>query len=177
MICLVTGSSGSGKTTMLGELAENFRNHKLTPGGFTAPGSWLGGKRSGFVLHDLYQSTDYALAETGKSGAEIQGRVVFNEETLDRGDLLLQQQANGTMIDFIIVDEVGPFEIRGRGWAPSLDVLAKTEIPQIWSVRTDLIGIVPEHWGFRPAFVFSALTDRADMVFRKISETCIFPLR
>ncbi len=177
MIFLLTGTSGSGKTTMLGELAEIFRNHKLVAGGFTAPGSWLGGKRSGFVLHDLYHKTNYPLAKTDKSGTNMQGRFVFDEKTLVRGNLLLQQQANGTMIDFIIVDEVGPFEFRGRGWAPSLDVLAKTEIPQIWSVRTDLVGIVPEHWGFRPAFVFSALTDKADMVFRKISETCIFPLR
>lgn len=177
MIFLLTGESGSGKTTLLKELAMMLRKNNLTPGGFTAPGTWHNGVRSGFVLHDLYHKTNYPLAEIGKTGTEMQGRFVFNEETLGVGNILLQQQANDIIIDFILVDEVGPFELRGKGWAPSLELLARVEKPQIWTVRPQLVDQVPERWGFRPIHVFSALMDSPEQVFRKITELCSFPKR
>jgi nucleoside-triphosphatase THEP1 len=177
MIFLLTGDSGSGKTTLLKELASQFTANGIITGGFTAPGSWLNGKRSGFTLHDLYNKLDYVLAETGKSGSEMYGRFVFNEETLKSGNHLLSTQAAQNDIDLIVVDEVGPYELSGKGWAPALNILAKSPRPQIWAVRPELIADVQSSWAFTPSAVFPVLHQKADDIFQKICKQCNFPLK
>lgn len=174
MIFLLTGDSGSGKTTLLSELASGFKVNGITTGGFTAPGSWLNGKRAGFMLHDLYHDLDFTLAETGKSGSEMYGRFVFNEETLKSGNHLLSTQAAQNDIDLIVVDEVGPYELSGKGWAPALNILAKSPRPQIWVVRPELIADVQSRWAFKPSAVFSVLNQKADIIFQEICKQCNF---
>jgi len=177
MIFLLTGESGSGKTTLLIELAGILKNCGLATGGFTAPGTWLNGQRSGFILHDLCHNLDYPLAETGSSGVESHGRFVFNEETLATGTLLLKTQAREAKIDFVLIDEVGPFELKGRGWASSLDILACSGLPQLWVVRPELLKEVPLRWKFNPEAVFYAKTDSAGSVYRELAARCSFPQR
>lgn len=177
MIFLITGNSGSGKTTLLNELAALFENAGIITGGFTAPGKWIDGQRSGFILHDIQNNRDYPLAETGVEGPEKHGRFVFNENTLMAGNLLLKQQAGDPMTGFIIVDEVGPFELRNRGWALSLDILSRSEKPQLWAVRPALADQVCEQWKFKPAVTFSAVQDNADQIFLKITEFYLLPQR
>ncbi len=172
MIFLLTGISGSGKTTFLGELATILANNNLTPGGFTAPGLWDGGMRSGFRLFDLYHKKVYLLAETGKSGTEMQGPFAFDIGTLALGNKLLSQQVNHPQIDLIFVDEVGPFELRGKGWASSLKLIARAEKPQIWAVRPSLAEQVAERWNFVPALSFSVDEVNPEQVFRKIAGLC-----
>ncbi|NTW26447.1 MAG: hypothetical protein HGA37_17245 [Lentimicrobium sp.] len=177
MIFILTGQSGSGKTTLLNELAEIFRNNKLIPGGFTAPGTWLDGKRSGFMLNDLLDNKEYPLAESGKSGAAMYSHFGFFEQTLEIGNKLLARQATDPRLDMLIVDEVGPFELHGMGWAPSLDILSAAEIPQIWTVRAGLVETVAAHWNFKPEFIFFAPKESAEDVFNRIADSCNFPVR
>ncbi|MBK6967438.1 MAG: hypothetical protein IPH20_26960 [Bacteroidales bacterium] len=172
MIFLLTGDSGSGKTSLLNELAAIFRMHRITPGGFTAPGSWLNGARSGFVLHDLFHNNEYPLAETGGTGPEMQGHFVFNEKTLEFGNQLLINQHSDSAIDIIIVDEVGPFELRGKGWARSLDILTTSGKPQIWAVRPQLADRISDWWKLTPSFSFSVNENNPVSVFGKISDLC-----
>jgi nucleoside-triphosphatase len=172
MIFLVTGDSGTGKTTFLKDLATILRNKNFYPGGFTAPGSWHNGVRSGFVLHDLNHKKEYPLAETGKSGIVMQGPFVFNIETVELGNNLLLRQMNDPQIDLIFVDEVGPFELRGEGWAPSLEILVRVEKPQIWAVRPQLAEQVAERWNFVPALSFSVHEENPEQVFSKIAGLC-----
>jgi len=175
MIFILTGESGSGKTTLLNELAAVFRNNKLIAGGFTAPGTWLNGKRSGFVLHDLLDNKEYPLAESGKTGSAMYSHFGFFDQTLQMGNKLLATQATDPRLDILIVDEVGPFELHGMGWAPSLDILTSAEVPQLWTVRAGLVETVAAHWNFKPEFVFVASKESAEAVFKRIAESCNFP--
>ncbi|MHC1776745.1 MAG: nucleoside-triphosphatase [Lentimicrobium sp.] len=172
MIFLLTGESGSGKTNLLTELAVNFRIHNIKTGGFTAPGTWLNGIRSGFMLHDLFHNTEYPLAKTGGSGPEMQGRFVFEEKTFEFGNQLLMKQLAEPALDIIIVDEVGPYEVRGKGWASSLDLLATSEKPQIWAVRHQLVDQVTERWNFEPVILFLVKEVTPEQVFSKIDGIC-----
>jgi len=52
-------------------------------------------------------------------------------------------------VDLVIVDEVGPLELRGGGWAKALDLLKDFPKPQVWVVREELIEAVCEHWGLK----------------------------
>ncbi len=177
MIFILTGESGSGKTTLLNELVSVFRNNKLMTGGFTAPGTWLNGKRSGFILHDLLYNNEYPLAESGRTGSAMYSHFGFFEQTLQIGNNLLATQATDPRLDILIVDEVGPFELRGMGWAPSLDKLISAEVPQIWAVRAGLVEMVAAHWNFKPEFVFFASNASVEAVYNRISDSCNFPAR
>jgi nucleoside-triphosphatase THEP1 len=172
MIFLLTGESGSGKTTLLNELAEIFSRNGFICGGFTAPGTWLNGKRSGFILHDINHNIDLPLAETGHTGTETQGRFVFDRHTLDYGNRLLLDQIYNPETDFLIIDEVGPLEIKDMGWAPSLEIASLSVKPQLWVVRPGLTDSVQEKWEFTPTAVFSVSTHNAGSVFRDISGIC-----
>lgn len=173
-VFLLTGESGSGKTSLMTALSEILRSRHLNFGGFTAPGIWFNGKRAGFVLHDLKSGTERILAETRGSGTETYGRFVFNPVALRAGNQLLQDQAADPETDIILVDEVGPFELEGGGWSGSLEKLVQSGLPQLWAVRTKLVGPVCGMWRFEPAAVFSASADTAFSVYQKIAEVCGF---
>ena len=173
MIFLLTGESGSGKTTLLSDLNLILNSSGIKTGGFTAPGNWKDGIRSGFTLHDILHDTDYPLAQTDKPGSEMQGRFAFDTGTLLIGNRLLMEQSEHPFLDFIIVDEVGPFELRGMGWAPSLGRLSGSQKHQIWAVRPSLIDQVKESWKFIPGGVFRVPQDNAATVFRLINEVIL----
>jgi len=168
MIFLLTGESGSGKTTLLNELILIFSNRGIVTGGFTAPGIWEDRKRSGFTLHDNLNKTDYPLAQTSQPGGEMQGRFSFDVNTLSFGNSLLQEQAVDPRIDFLVIDEVGPMEMRGKGWAPALNKLSSIAKPQLWVVRPDLVLPVQEKWKFEAAGVFEPVTHDSASVFNVI---------
>ena len=49
--------------------------------------------------------------------------------------------------ELIIIDEVGPMELRGGGWAPSLlQLSAMGSASQLWVVRKPLLNAVTDHW-------------------------------
>jgi len=165
MIFLLTGESGSGKTTLLNELVLIFSNNGIITGGFTAPGIWENGKRSGFILHDIINKTNYPLAQTSQPGGEMQGRFSFDGNTLSFGNRLLHEQAEDPCIDFLVIDEVGPMEMRGKGWAPALNKLCFIAKPQFWVVRPGLVLPVQEKWKFEAAVVFEPATHDSASVF------------
>ena len=52
------------------------------------------------------------------------------------------------------MDEVGPLELRGRGFARALDLLKYLPKVQVWVVREDLIPEVSGHWGLKNVRVY-----------------------
>ena len=168
MIFLLTGESGSGKTTLLNELVPILSNSEIITGGFTAPGIWENGKRSGFTLHDIINKTNYPLAQTSQPGWEMQGRFSFDGNTLSFGNRLLHEQVEDPCIDFMVIDEVGPMEMRGKGWAPALNKLCSKAKSQLWVVRPDLVLPVQEKWKFAAAGIFETVAHDSASVFNVI---------
>lgn len=156
MIFFITGESGSGKTTLMRELSTRFIHKGVVAGGFLAPGKWEQGHRSGFSLLNLLTQEESPLASVEPLGSVLQGPFSFDALALQQGVQLLLKQANDQSIDILFVDEVGPLELRGGGWAPALKVLSASQITQVWSVRPGLITEVARQWDFDPAFVFQA---------------------
>jgi nucleoside-triphosphatase THEP1 len=55
----------------------------------------------------------------------------------------------------IAVDEIGPLELAGRGWARALDtLLTSASSALLLVVRPDLVQQVTERWNLRPAEVW-----------------------
>lgn len=154
MIFFITGESGSGKTTLMKALAARLVHRGVVAGGFLAPGKWNQGRRSGFDLLNLLTQEESPLASLNFQGGIQQGPFSFNEDTLKRGTQLLLQHADNQSVEILFVDEVGPLELRGGGWAKALMVLSDSQKPQVWSVRPGIIQEVADQWNFNPAQVF-----------------------
>jgi len=90
----------------------------------------------------------------GEEVAVPVGRFQFRQAAFDwatdRIEQSLEQAAS------IVIDEVGPLELRGGGFAPLLDRLAQDhpEIQQVLLVRTGLIQAVTERFCRGAAVVF-----------------------
>ena len=60
--------------------------------------------------------------------------------------------------DFIVVDEVGPWELRGAGWSSELDRLVARTTPLLLLVRRDCLDAVVARWSLGSAAVFDVAT-------------------
>ena len=96
------------------------------------------------------------------SPGEFVGRFIFNGDGIAAG--LAALAAGGERKGVVhIVDEVGPLEMKGMGWAPALPALVRDPSATVLlTVRPDLVGPVQEKFGFTAAKVWYVSGGAAD---------------
>lgn len=170
-VILLTGGRGSGKSTILLKLLKYLRESGIPAGGFVARGLWKDDVRAGFELELAATGEVVPLAlrvpasrRTGSMPFE------FSRKGLSAGDFALATEACANA-KVIMVDEVGPLEISGKGWAPRLgELLELSGKIQIWVVRDSLLEEVPMKWGFKPRLIVSTQDPRAlELLKREIA--------
>jgi len=156
-VLIITGSQGEGKSNLAGALARSLREAGLSLGGIHAPGFWEDGRRSGFDITDLGAGESRPLCRMqGPETWQSQGPFRFSPDGLAFG-LQALAEAMRRDADVIFVDEVGPMELRGRGWASQLDALVRRRRkPMVWVVRKGLIDAVRLRWGLAQDGVWDA---------------------
>jgi nucleoside-triphosphatase THEP1 len=168
---IVTGATGSGKTTIVRAAVEGLRARGLSVAGILAPGLLEDGRRSGFDLVDLGTGQTAALAreDAGPSGAHPQwSRFAFSPDGLALGQRALGPGAFGA--DVLVVDEVGPFELAGGGWASALDRIAREYTGTVLLVvRASIVDAVTARWGSPDTVVLDAALKPADSIVESIA--------
>lgn len=152
-VFLVTGPSGSGKTDFLTKTVFVL-SAKRSVKGILSPGRWKDGKRDGFDLEVIGESRRRELSRRDgpSEWPRLAGPFHFSTETIAQGRRALQDASDA---DIVVVDEVGPLELEGGGWAPELDRLAGQGKTMLWSVREGLVEAVQARWGVYAAQVFT----------------------
>ncbi len=139
-VLLLTGHSGEGKTTMLRQIVEE--NMEAGFGGLVCPGTFKNGRRYSSHVHCLSTGASAPFAER----ADTHGGFIFFDEGRALSDRALESARNQNK-NCVIVDEVGPLELRGQGHAPLLAPLLSLETPRhIWAVRPDVLDAVCHRW-------------------------------
>jgi nucleoside-triphosphatase len=115
---VVTGGRGSGKTTAVLAAAESLRRSGQPVAGFVQPGAWAAGERAGFELLDVASGERAVLArrvgpEQGEHGTPFR----FEPAGFACGQRALARAGAGAVL---LVDELGPVELRGRGHMPAV---------------------------------------------------------
>jgi nucleoside-triphosphatase THEP1 len=146
MNAVITGAIGSGKTTVCRKLVSIARERGRTCGGVLttrAAGGYL-------FVQDLLTGARAVLA--GRLGAYTgpsTEKFSFNPEGIRFG---LGAIARGMAADLVVVDELGPLELDGQGFAPAVARIASREYGDlICVVRRELV------WAFLPLLGENAL--------------------
>ncbi len=145
-LVILTGKSGQGKTTLVRKVIKLLKDNDYNVQGIYAPGFWENDQRAGFDIVDIATEKQAELCRQENKGAISMGPFHFIPGSIQFGRHTLTRPAIQNA-DFIIIDEVGPLELRNEGWAPALDVLTESNrTPMLWVVRTKVIREVIIRW-------------------------------
>jgi nucleoside-triphosphatase THEP1 len=116
---VVTGSTGSGKTPLVGGAAEQLRARGFRVAGFIQPAIVEDGAKIGFGIRDLTTGETADLARRVDEGSGRFGTsFTFSDGGFELGDRALSRIEQGS---FLVIDELGPVELRGGGHWPAVD--------------------------------------------------------
>jgi nucleoside-triphosphatase THEP1 len=131
---------------MVGGAVRALRARGLSVGGVLCPGELREGRRWSFDLGELEtgRSTPMATRDPASPWPRLGGFAV-NPEALERGRQALSPSA-ADRCDLLVVDEVGPWELAGEGWAPALARLRGTPARLLLVVRRSLLAGVQDRY-------------------------------
>ncbi len=124
-VVVVTGRPDCGKTTaILAAVGELIRGGTQVAG-FAQPGVWDEGSKVGFLVRDLGTGEEAELARRVERDQGQHGTCFrFSEAGFSLASQALARTAPGAVL---VVDEVGPVELRGHGHMPALRAALRTE--------------------------------------------------
>jgi nucleoside-triphosphatase THEP1 len=126
-VVVVTGSGNTGKTKAVRSVAERLQSSGVSVAGFIQPGKFSGDRKVGFRLHDLATGEEAVLATLGeRPDGDFGTRYQFAEAGFRLGRRALLQASSGAVV---IIDELGPVELRGQGHMPA--VRAALAVPDL----------------------------------------------
>jgi nucleoside-triphosphatase THEP1 len=152
-VILVTGTIGEGKTAWLAKLAGLLREKGVSVGGILALRRVEDGVTTGYDISDI--SSGNRTPFLRHTGSETMGvdRFTMSDAGFIAGRKALDP-GNNQGNDVVIVDEVGPLELRGKGWSEVLgSLLNETRATVIIAVRKNLTEAVIEQFGMKEALV------------------------
>ena len=155
-ITIIQGERGEGKTTFVKEIVKELKATTISVGGVLAEGFWKGGVRNKFQLVDLKTNSKlvYCQRERRDSWEKV-AQFYVNPKGQEFGEELLKK-TNLEGLDFVVIDEVGPFELEGKGWTMALNKLIMgTNLPMLWVVRNSLVEEVIQYFDLKEFQLFN----------------------
>ena len=118
MIFILTGPVHSGKTTLLKDVFRELKRQEYTVGGFLSEAIWEEEKTVGYDLFDLKEERSIPLIRrTGEKKWQRIGQYFFVPQGLAEAEKIILREED---VDILVVDEVGPLELSGKGFWPAL---------------------------------------------------------
>lgn len=154
-VFIISGKQGGGKTTFLQKVLNGLRDQNIRAGGIVAEGYWKNNVRDRFELIDLKTNRriDFCQRESNPGWEKVR-HFYINPFGQSFGEKALHPD-NLSEMDIVVIDEVGPFEVEGKGWATAIeDLLNNSELPMIWVVRESIVFEVLEKWGTEAVELF-----------------------
>lgn len=150
-VFIISGKVGSGKTTHLIEILQLLKDSGSTISGIIAHGLLDGDLRTGFDIEDINSGEKIPLCRREKmiDHAEQTGQFSFSKAGIEFGKKALEKEC-----DLMVIDEIGPLELSGGGWAdqmhasstPLLLVVREKLVPNVESLFINVIEISESPW-------------------------------
>ena len=174
-IVIITGEVNQGKTTMANEVISNLLNRHLRIAGFLCPGNDQNGERNGYFLQEIGSPDKYELCTmTFTEKRQKTGRFYFNKDTLDRGLDLLKQAYSNKNNELVVIDEIGPLELKNKGWSREIDnSFSNKDLVQLWIVRKKILAEVLGKWHHCNIYIFDTKHDEKEAIIDRIYDLII----
>ena len=171
-IHIVTGGVSEGKTSFVSEVITQVKKQSYNVGGFLSIGINEKDKRTGFMLHDIESGKDYELCSIKEDENRSRtGRFYFNNETLVIGNKLLSRESLSDK-QLIVIDEVGPMELSGKGWSNAIETVCNTSsTPHLWAVRRSLTNEISGKWNTGNIYIHDISETTPSEVTEKITDS------
>ncbi len=118
MIFILTGPIHSGKTTLLKEAVSRLKEENLKVHGFLSEVVLKSEKIIGYDLLDLEEENSIPfIRRAGEKEWEKIGSFYFIPQSLAEAAKIILRSGGA---DILVVDEIGPLEMTGKGLWPSL---------------------------------------------------------
>ena len=139
MILVLAGVVHSGKTTFLKKLLPSLEALRFPVCGYLSPLVVVEGSVAGYDLFDIRKGQTIPFLRTeGEAGGQKVGALFFLPGGREGATAALLGHRPG---ETLIVDEVGPMELSGRGVWPALrEVLSRSSFNCLLVVRKALVG-------------------------------------
>jgi len=139
MIFVLTGAVHSGKTTSLEKIIHNLGKENSRIDGYLSKALLENQEIIGYDLFDLREERSAPfIRRQGEEDWERVGSYSFNPQGLSRAKSIILR---GTKADILVVDEVGPLELAGKGIWPALEKVLFLPKPHfILAVRKRILG-------------------------------------
>lgn len=138
-IVLLFGEQGSGKSIAALRCAQKAWLANWRVAGIVAPGEFAENRRHSFTVIDLASGEKTQLAQRDYPSPIMVGPFGFYAEGLELGRTALATACNQG-IDLAVVDEIGPLELQGGGWAQGLRNIVDSKVPHLLiTVRPHLV--------------------------------------
>ncbi len=168
-IIMLSGDTGEGKSTFLASLLELLKKQGIKTGGFIARGIQIQGQRKGFDLEDIKTGEIFELCRDEYVEGRLQtGKYFFDPLAFEKGRNILIN-ALDEQSKLIVIDEIGPLEMQGKGWAPVVEqILADTSNTMLLVVRRQLLKDVCKKWCQNEALLIDISSDDLDSALLKV---------
>jgi len=156
-IVIITGEQGSGKTTFLQEIIFGLANNDVQIAGILAEGFWKNYERDYFELIDLKSKNRLLYCQRKPNdGWEKLKHFYINPDGQKFGEAALDPDYLKNA-DIVVIDEIGPFELKGKGWAKAIEPILKglPELTMIWVVRKSLLNEVAAYFKIAPLKIYN----------------------
>jgi nucleoside-triphosphatase THEP1 len=162
-IYILTGRKGAGKTTLLAKYVRDIQNKNITVGGILSPAVYQDLSRIGYDVVNIKTNAKTILCRSDSKTASVKiGDFAFSEEGLLFGNEAIPKSAD---CNLIVIDEVGPLELSGKGWASSLDlVMNNASFPLLLVVRENILEKIRERWKFIPDLMWNLDNTESDEI-------------
>ena len=158
---IITGERGAGKTTLAAAVVERLRAADMRVGGILAPGVYRDGRRYSFEVLAVATGERRPLSARDPEPGWIEEQCFWVDPA---GYALGNAALAAGDADVVVVDEVGPWELAGSGWAARLDALAAGDVPLLLVVRGKCLFDVVTRWGLEPAAIIGVAEGKAEAI-------------
>jgi molybdopterin-guanine dinucleotide biosynthesis protein A len=146
---LVVGEPGSGKTSWCREHIDQRRKSGSTVGGILSPAIVKQGQRVGSNAIDLLTGEEVAFARLSHYRS-FKGAEKVGNYTISRNGIIFAcdaiKRAVESKCDLVVVDEVGPLELAGKGLMPAVELALSSPGNVLIVVRSSLREALQKHF-------------------------------
>ena len=131
---LITGSPGSGKSTLMAKLIEDVDARRIA--GMSAPEVRHGRTRAGFKMIDLASGEEEILASTSGKGPRV-SKYHVNVTGVD--EIVRKIEVSLGDAQFVFIDEIGKMELFSKRFEDFIDHVFSLDKPLIAVVHRSLL--------------------------------------